>query len=383
MQPKAGRLVWTALAVVALLLCVWLASYHLFVGMSLFILPLALLWLTRRKITSVRLVIVGIIFLVVCLLESFVIYPVRVSFTFDYGEKHFETSYLTTVIMDLNNPLLSTIRWAHGRPHKSLALPDGSLVILAPKWPFEWQGFPSGTKYVSRGRWFWLDSAEAPQQIIYGDSATQRSPRRLGAAPFTWIDVSATIERVSEIFLSEALRNDSRPDAADRLAYSSLYGGSLKPSGILFEEFAITPMFGPDSPAAEQVERLKGVSGWIAASEDCRIKPVFRRDPSAVQLTVHSERIGLLREAATWTGDGGPRPGEPAVMYSTGKLVEGTISALFPGPPALKMVHSVRLDGQICSGIELPTDAVAEIIQFPNGKLILLSSSPEMVILKD
>jgi hypothetical protein len=99
LQPKARRLASTALEVVVFIACVWLTALHVFLGAGAFVLALTAYWIARRNMTVELLAITFVILFLVGVAEWRVIYPVRVNFSFDYGGKHFETSYLTAVII--------------------------------------------------------------------------------------------------------------------------------------------------------------------------------------------------------------------------------------------------------------------------------------------
>jgi hypothetical protein len=260
-----------------------------------------------------------------CLRRSFVIYPVKVSFSFDYKGQHVETSYLTAVRAGLGNFIeVSLIRWMHERDKASVILPDGSLIILRPEWPYEWREFTSGEKNVSRGRWLWLDSPETPRQIVYGDGATHRSSRRLSPPQFTWLEITATIERVSERFLPQALWSDRSRDVADKLQVSPM-GGLLNYSGTLFADVGVIPII--DSAGGTKIEELKSAPDWLGGSGDCRVKPIRQTDIRSLDgLVARNREQGLLFTDGIWSANGGPYPGEPVVMYSTNTHVEITKS---------------------------------------------------------
>ena len=92
-----------------------------------------------------RLVIMSVVVMLLTACDTTLsLYPVRVSFHFNYDGKPVETSYLTVIREKLNNPELSLLRYTHGRDRVSFKLPDGSLVLLRPEWPYEWQDFEKG-----------------------------------------------------------------------------------------------------------------------------------------------------------------------------------------------------------------------------------------------
>ena len=334
--------------------------------------------------------------------EASLTYPIRVSFHFTYAGKPVETSYLTTVHKELGNFIeISLFRYTHSRGRKSFPLPDGSLVLLSPVWPQEWESFEEGKSYPSAARWFWQDSSQRPTQIVYGDGGARHLLKRSAPAPFPWLDVTATVERLDQSHLREALRADAVRDDQDKLEYSNLFGGTSKFHGTVFISLDILDVL-PFVSARTEIEQLKNSSGWIAASGGCRFKPVQRGDPEYSELvpsahdawksglTKYAYRATLLREGTGWSGDDGPRVGEPVVMYSTGKHVDtitgqdelaGSSSIAAFGSSAIQMVHAVQWDGLACTGIEPPQGSQNLLLQFSDGRLSLITPSDAFAVL--
>lgn len=313
-------------------------------------------------------------------------YPVRVTFHFIYRGRPFETSYLTIVRKGLGNPEISWVRYAHSRDRTSFKLPDGSLVLLRPEWPWESQGFDLGKKYMLAARWFWQDSVHQPKQIVYGDSATKHLAPRSVPAPFTWLDVTATIERLDQTYLSEALQADTVHDDDDKIEFSSMLGGAWNFQGTLFTSLVIVPLGGVD---LTEIKQLKGSPGWIAASNHCRFRPMQPADAGKLlRLTNWTDRIGMLRDETGWSPDGGPHPGEPSVLYSTERKVTAQtnsngFSALPSRSFAIDMVQAVKWSGTVCSGIEPPDGSQNLLLQFGDGTLALIVPSDILAVLSD
>jgi len=324
-----------------------------------------------------------IVFLLTAFAGTSFTYPVRVTFRFNYGGTKAEVSYLTTVTEGLGNVLeIGWIRYTHYRDRTSFKLPDGSLAILRAEWPAESQGFDLGKRYTSVARWFWQDNANQPVQIIYGDSATTPPASRSAPALFTWLDVTATIERLDDAYLIEASRADKIPDNDDKIEFSSQLGGRADFHGMLFSGLVIEPLV-PDGQS--KIEQLKSSPGWIAASENCRFKPIRPAETGALFDLVHyGDRVGLLRDGMSWSAEGGPLPGEPAVMYSTGRKVEATPNGFSVAAfRDTTMVHSVKWGSKVCNGIDEPSGSTGLIIQFGDGTMALVAPSDFVAVLSD
>jgi hypothetical protein len=307
---------------------------------------------------------------------------VRVSFNFNYHETAIETSYLTTVKEGLGNFLeISLIQYTHGRDRISMNLPDGSLVLLRPEWPFEGKNFERGKKSISTARWLWQDRVDQPSEIIYGAGASRHVAIRAVSAQFTWLDVTATIERLDRSYLPEALRADSLHDDDDKIEFSNFFGGSSNFHGTLFTGLNMLPLSVTDGT---EVEHLTDAPGWIAASDNCRFRAVEPGDFRALSAFVrNSDRVGLLRAGTRWRGDAGPHPGEPLVMYSTEAKVDGRESSFSVVPfrhLALNMLRELTWDGMACGGIEPPGSGQSLLVQFVDGRLALIEPSDNIAV---
>lgn len=317
-------------------------------------------------------------------------YPVRVSFHFIYDGKPVETSYLTAVRKTNEwDPVRGFHHgYTHGRDRKSFPLPDGSLIVLRPAWlrsELDKSYLEMGKSYTSQAAWMWQDRPHQPAQLVSWDGYTTRMDFRSALAPFLWLKITATIEPLDQTHLSEALRADTVHDDLAKIEYSSFFGGSSNTHGTLFLGLLIFPL-----AAAEptEIEQLKSAAGWMKASGDCRFKPIRPQD--AQGLTNWPDRVGLLRDGSSWSGEGGPLPEEPDVIYSTGKQVgppAGPPGGSFSAPPfwslAIGMVHAVKWEGTACSGIEPPDGSENLLIQFSNGKLALIVPSYSLAVLGD
>jgi hypothetical protein len=242
----------------------------------------------------------------------------------------------------------------------------------------EWEGnnFKIGKIYSSAARWFWQDSVHQPRQIVYGDGATKHLATRSVPAPFTWLDVTAIIERLDQTYLSEALQADTVHDDDDKIEYSNTLGGPSNSHGTLFTSLVLQPL----SPVGIKIEQPKSSPGWIAASNNCRFMPLQPAASTWLRRIGYADRVGLLYDGTSWSAYGGPIPGEPQVVYSTEKQVESqfqSLSSLFKD-----MVNTVRWNGVSCSGIKLPDGSNNLLIQFSNGRLAVLLLSETYVIFR-
>lgn len=349
--------------------------------------------MVRLAMFLVALIVAPIAFVVarlpIWLLGPSWIYPICVTFTFDYGGKRFETSYLTTVRKELGEGFAygNLFQYVHRRDRTSFQLPDGSLLILAPEWPpFVSQGFDPGKKYISRGRWFWLDDAGAPQQIIYGDGATRPRDPGAGIPRFPWIAVTATTERMSDRDLPQALQADKRPDMADKLGYANMLGGKSDFHGILFTGVELVPLARELPSGQPKLEQFASDPGWLPAAASCRYRPLKREEVGIVEYlygpTSYRSGFGLLRIGGAWTTDGAPHPGGPLITYSTGKEVQAQGFDVLPYRSlAVAMVRAVEWDGMICSGIEPASEAEALAVQFADGRIALIRPSDKITVL--
>jgi hypothetical protein len=314
-------------------------------------------------------------------------YPIRVNFSFDYDGSHIETSRYTVVKESSNNFVLSIevgkYRWDPGRRTWSLALPSGALLVISPEWPSASQDFAPNKSYDSIGRWFWIDNPEAPREIVYGDGATRPWSGTDEFTSLASIRVEATIERASKALLSEALKSDNARNAADKLEYSNQYGGNQNFLGTLFTAVRIGAVADASTAEGAKIEQINNAPGWVRTPGNCRFKPIALADLRNYR-DKYSDRVTLLSRNGIWNGDVGPHPGEPSIMYSTGTQVDSRQRAFSSvvdyRTAALQMIHAVEWQGEICSGIEATVGASAEAVQFPSGKLALLSPSDTFAI---
>ena len=317
-------------------------------------------------------------------------YPVRVGFQFKYDGKPVETSYLTTVrkTLEWNEAVGFRHAYTHGRDRKSFPLPDGSLILLSPGWlrsEMDKSYLEMGKSYTSQAAWMWQDSSHQPTQIVSWNGYTTRMDFRFALTPFRWLKITATIEPLDRSHLSEALRADAVHDDLDKIENSSLFGGSSNTHGTLFLGLLIFPLAATEPT---EIEQLKRAPGWIKASGDCRFKPIGPHD--AQGLTNWPDRVGLLRDGSSWSGEGGPLPEEPDMIYSTEKQVGpaagppgGSFSLLPFRSLAISMVHAVKWDGTACSGIEPPDGSENLLVQFRDGRLALIVPSYDFAVLGD
>lgn len=315
------------------------------------------------------------------------VYPARIKFSFEYEGHNYTKSYLTVVTKRVMDPIGGSYRWDHGRDKISVALPNGELAILITEWPYQLGGsLQEKTGRSSLARWVLIDDAKNPRQIVYGDRASKLPLSQLKAVKFPWLQVTEVIERVGLQFLPEAMRADKLRDDADMLVFSNKTGGgSPSYSGILFAGLDIAPIHGSGVDGDAKIEQIKKSPGWINVSEDCRFKPSPPR-VSLEGLSIYSERRALLLSGETWSADGAPLPGEPAVMYSTHEQVaneSGHGFSLTPYfEPTMRMVHSVEWKGMICRGLNPPSGTFGGIFEFKDGTLASIFSSGEISILR-
>src|SRR5205809_978626 len=106
-------------------------------------------------------------------LSVWLIYPVRTTATFDYHGRHFEISHLTLMTIHLCDfkrcfPYFP-FEWRPVRANTSLSLPDGSILILAPRWPAPWEANLRIAPYQSTPVWYWLNDGADPMAVVAGD----------------------------------------------------------------------------------------------------------------------------------------------------------------------------------------------------------------------
>ena len=73
-------------------------------------------------------------------------------------------------------------------------------------------------------------------------------------------------------------------------------------------------------------------------------------------------------------------------MYSVHKRVASEPGGGFSvdpyREPTLQMAHEIEWQGELCKGIEAPSGTTMEVIEFHDGKLVLLAPSDHIVVLK-
>jgi hypothetical protein len=294
---------------------------------------------------------------------------------------HYEISYLTVVRLDLE---LYGELWKRGHPKKAVELPGGAMLILAPDLPSPLQGIVGGKVYRSAARWFWFNSATDPQQVVYGDGTMQRSPERVGSPPFTWIAVKATVERVGERYLLEALRSDREKDGAERLLYANMFMGQQEAGGHIFAGMSIASIKDRVAGRVENLANLENRPEWISLSPQCRVMFVMSNHNELEKGLAIDHRRELLSDRGVWRGADGSRPGEPEVMYSANAIRQPEPNkgwdALTVAMPILQTVHAVDIDGQVCDGIAAPQGTAHILIDvqghdletvFPSGSVLI------------
>ncbi len=312
-------------------------------------------------------------------------YAIRVAFSFDYKGRHFQESYLTVSREQYGNPKVSRYTWLRGRERISMLLPDGSVVVLSPEWPTRWIEFEEGRIYRSRARWIWLQSREAPKQVIYGDGATRRSSDRSGPAPFVWLEVEANVQRVADGLLEQAQSSDESKIGYDNVLYLNAFGGNRTAGGKIYEGLVIQPLHPKEHMSEKSKAFLSDGAGWVSLSGGCRMKPLF---PGSLDLTDFDqdwkERRGLLADGSIWTGQGGPTPGEPDIMYPAGKAVAptpgGSHDRITDQRLILNTIRSIRHDAFSCGGIDTPQNASGFIIEFEDRAMLVFPSGTYSII---
>jgi len=320
--------------------------------------------------------LLGIIFVVVPQL----IYPVRIEFSFDYNGRHYDPSFLTVMrIRICGFEECAWFAWNHGRDKVSLPLPDGSLLVLRPDWPWSSFNFRSGVKYSPPVGWAWLNNRLAPTQIVSGGSASRLSPDRLTPLPFPRFAVSATMERASWLSLQAAIAADRRPDDVDRILGSSDFGGPWNVEGQFFAGIEVQPLQG------DGLSNLRQASGWIDLEGGCRI---LVRSPGDAKLNPNGivsdylKRRVLLRHDDLWSADGAPAPSEVTVRYSAGSLrlqPTGRVPDLVR--PILQKLQRLEFNGKECRGIKLPNDSYGAYIDLDGIGMIVVGPSLSWMVL--
>jgi hypothetical protein len=325
------------------------------------------------------LLLLGAIVLLAALALPEFVYPVRVTFKFDYDGHHYDLNYLTLMRIGLCHHEESFSCWEPGRDRLVVPLADGSQVILRPEWPFAGQKFQSGKEYASQGRWMWLNKPKEPTQIVYADGAAKLSPDRSDRPPFTWIVVNATIERISELSLIQALSADGQPDGSVDVLNSQLFGVRRADTGYLFGGIEVIPLQG------EGLVHIKKLAEWVDLPDGCRIharRVVHELPPNTELVSEPSQRRMLLRHDGLWSDDGAPRVGEVFVVYPAGRP-QPSGGVPFYVRSVLQEVKSLEFEGRKCTGIRLPADSFGAFVDWGDGRIVSFGPSLGFVVLRD
>jgi hypothetical protein len=302
-------------------------------------------------------------------------YPVRVSIAFDYKGRHFEKEHLTVVekriVYGFPFTAVRAYSWEPVRRKIAVLLPDGSLVVLGPEWSRWAEGFGPGDKYPTKMDWFWFDNAQSPKQAVYGTGWARISPFRDEPARFTRIEPNASIERVSDAYLSNARLQDSARDESAKLENADgPFLGYFPIDGELYSGFDIAPIRNTSS------KPLIGTPGWINTATGCHAKAILAGQRVPVPVGVFEQKTGLLLRDGIWSSAGGSRVLEPIVMYPTGRQVHSSLFGFGDRSSSLlQLIHTVEWKGQICAGITSPPTTIALAVEFPDGKLGLITKS--------
>ncbi len=306
------------------------------------------------------------------------LHAVKVSFAFRYNGRAYATSYLTTMKdqtgFGAGGSWTPWERWSPARQRAAVSLPDGSLLILFPDWNVRGDGLPRAA-YGTPVQWAWLDSVKAPKEIVSGGDFTRRSPDETRQVDFPWFDPTATVEPVSDSLLPAAAHADQSPDEAGVIAFSNIGGIAGKDfDGALYSGVKLAPV-----EANELSPRAK-VSDWAPAS-GCEVAAVVGAPATLLFRPTARE---LMSDGSVWRADAGPAPHEPMVMYPTGQdvaITDGFDVSRYDNL-VLRMVRSVSMAGRTCSGIVPAPNARAELIRYPDGKLVLLAPSSEITLVR-
>ena len=323
---------------------------------------------------------VGVIILALVLVLPQCIYPVRVTFKFEKDNHPFEISYLTSMRIGFCDLDQCIIRWNPGRARFATPLPDGSLLISGAEWPFAWQQIRFGVKYPSQGRWMWMNRQKAPTQIVYADGAARLSPDHIGRPPFPWMVVSATIERVSEFSLIQAVVADGQPDQSADIVSSSAFGIHLADTGHLFGGIEAGPVEG------DHLQDLLKLPEWTNLADGCRVLPRrmgIKLSADRGMVIKKGMRRVLLHHDDLWTDRDAVHPGEAFISYSAGKPMPFGNVILFYVRSVLREVHGLEFNGGKCTGIDLPADSYGAYVDFGDGAVVTLVPSLGFVVLRD
>jgi hypothetical protein len=319
-------------------------------------------------------------------------YPLEVSFSFDYGGRHYEKSFLTVLTMHLCNPLQCVVNWYPGRRGLSVPLPDKSLLIIQPEWPvwpFIWSRVQSGSALAIGARWLWMNDSQNPRVMVAADSASRLRPDRAGGAPFAWVDVRATLRRQEMSALVDAARADYDTDpVADRVVSSSIFGGKWPMPGRLFAGIDIAPLMPKGTPGEAALADLKRSDGWVSLTGGCRIKSTAPGTmPGMRPLPINFRKNrGLLEKGDTWIDAAGPHADEARIMFSAGAPKVGPKQSFFVPSivsPVMEALRNIETGGKTCAGIHLPAGTVGAYLDLGSGPLMALSPLLGWAVVKD
>lgn len=290
--------------------------------------------------------------------------------------------------MGLCAPFRCRIKWTPGRYWKALSMQDDSVFILMPQWPFDWETFPTGFTYRSRGRWMWFDHP-SPSEIVMGDGASELTRTQAETAPFPWIRLTATIERVSELYLPEAVLEDFRPDVGDKIISANGWGGPLAASGRLFAGIEFAPLRVEGLPDDSGTAAIRNFAEWQTLDGGCRITVGEPRKPLGPKGTIrdHVREHLLLRDDNGWTAENGPHPSQAFVMYPAGKPGRPTGNSGFAvteyASAVMQTLHTFRIGQRICSGIKIPEGSTSAFIDSGDSEVFGLWPSLGFVLLRN
>ncbi len=217
--------------------------------------------------------------------------------------------------MSLRLSLINIVSWNPARDKFSAWLSDGSVLVLKPEWPFQWQNFQTGVVYHSRARWLWMNSPGYPAEMVYADGASRQLPRSVASPSFVWTDATATIQRLGVASYYQAAVEDRTTDDVIALLASSDLGPRSWGTGRLYAGIEASPLSGAGLDAIEKL------GDWVRLDGGCRLSirklgSHLPADNGLVRQFTDS-RI-LVRQGGFWSVDDGPRPSKMTIQYPTG-----------------------------------------------------------------